>query len=70
MDVNGLPLGLRNTIVAASGSGRLTVTLRHMPPLNDTAVKTATSAADVAAGGVAGIGGSTDAQVDFDVTVP
>src|SRR5688572_7058649 len=31
MDSNGLPLGLTNTIMAATGTGQLTVTLRHMP---------------------------------------
>lgn len=68
-DANGLPIGLTNTIVAASGTGTLTLTLRHMPPVNGTAVKTASTAADVRAGGVASIGGETDAQVDYPVTV-
>jgi len=69
-DVNGLPVGLENTIVAATGTGVLTVTLRHMPPVNDVAVKTDATAQEVADGGFSGIGGSTDATVDFDVTVP
>ncbi len=69
-DGNGLPIGLASTIAAATGSGALIVTLRHMPPVNGAAVKTATSAADVAAGGFAAIGGATDAQVTFVVTVP
>ena len=70
MDSNGLPVGLTDTIVAARGGGQLTVTLRHMPEVNGQAVKTATAADDVKRGGFAAIGGSTDVQVDFDVTVP
>lgn len=68
-DANGLPIGLASTIAAAAGTGTMTVTLRHMPPVNGAAVKTATAAADVEAGGFAAIGGTTDAQVDFAVTV-
>lgn len=69
-DANRLPVGLSNTITAAAGTGELTVTLRHLPPVNDVAVKTADLASQVAAGGFASIGGSTDAQVNFTVTVP
>ncbi|MGE0545733.1 MAG: hypothetical protein AB7O24_11390 [Kofleriaceae bacterium] len=68
-DANGLPIGLRNTIVAASGTGQLLVTLRHMPP-EQPPVKSATTVDDVKANGIDAIGGSTDAQVSFDVTVP
>jgi hypothetical protein len=68
-DRNGLPIGLTNTIDAAVGTGELTVTLRHMPPVNDTPVKTADAAAGVRDNGFASLGGSTDAQVTFDVTV-
>jgi hypothetical protein len=68
-DANGLPIGLENTIVAAAGTGELTITLRHLPPVNDVAVKTAELAAEVADGGFAAIGGSSDAEVDFDATV-
>jgi len=68
-DANGLPIGLSNTIVAATGTGELTVTLRHMPPVNETPTKTADSAMQVSEGGFSAIGGETDAQVDFDVTV-
>jgi hypothetical protein len=67
-DAGGLPLGLTNTIVTDAGTGTLTVTLRHLPPLNDQPVKTASAAADVKAGGFAALGGATDAQVDFAVT--
>ncbi len=70
LDGNGLPIGLTNTIVAARGTGQLTLTLRHMPPVNGAAVKTASAAGDVAARGFAALGGSTDVQVDFAVTVP
>jgi len=69
MDVNQLPIGLSNTITAATGTGTLTVTLRHMPPVNDVAVKVAGVAEQVKTGGFAAIGGSTDAQVNFTVTV-
>jgi hypothetical protein len=69
-DPNGLPVGLTSTIVAATGTGALTVTLRHLPPINDTAVKTAEVAMQVADGGFSAIGGSSDAQVDFLVAVP
>lgn len=68
-DPNDLPIGLANTIAAVAGSGQLTVTLRHLPPVNDVAVKTATLASEVSAGGFASIAGSTDAQVEFTVTV-
>lgn len=69
-DGGGLPIGLSNTIVAASGSGMLTVTLRHLPPINDNPVKVADIAGQVKAGGIAAIGGDTDAEVTFMVTVP
>jgi hypothetical protein len=69
-DAGGLPLGLSNTIVAARGTGTMTLTLRHMPPVNGVAVKTATVAADVKRAGFTAIGGENDAQVDFAVTVP
>jgi hypothetical protein len=68
-DANGLPLGLTNTFVASSGTGELIVTLRHMPP-EQPPEKSADTAAQVASGGFAAIGGSTDAQVTFQVTVP
>ncbi|HTE49312.1 MAG TPA: hypothetical protein VK698_00455 [Kofleriaceae bacterium] len=68
-DVNGLPIGLENTIVATAGTGEMTVTLRHMPPVNDTPVKTADLPQQVSDEGVGSLPGSTDAQVDFAVTV-
>lgn len=68
MDENGLPIGLENTIVAAAGTGELTVTLRHMPPELPPG-KSADTATQVKTGGFTAIGGSTDVQVSFDVTV-
>ena len=68
-DASGLPIGLENTIVAAAGTGELTVTLRHLPPVNDEAVKVEDLAQQVSAEGFGALGGSTDAQVDFMVTV-
>lgn len=71
-DGNGLPIGLANTFTTAnaSGAGTLVVTLRHLPPLNDTAVKSATTAATVRDSGFSAIGGENDANVTFQVTVP
>jgi hypothetical protein len=69
-DANGFPVGLTNTIdILQAGSGVLTVTLRHLPPQDDAAVKTGTLAEDVAADGIDGLPGATDVSVDFDVTV-
>lgn len=68
MDDNGLPIGLENTIVATTGTGTLTVTLRHMPP-ELPPEKSADTANAVRTGGFSAIGGSTDAMVDFAVTV-
>lgn len=70
MDANGLAIGLSSRIIAARGTGTLIVTLRHLPPVNGTAVKSAGLAAQVQAGGFASIGGSSDASVTFMVTVP
>lgn len=69
-DADGNPIGLANTITAAAGSGNLIVTLRHLPPLDGTPVKTADLAAQVAASGLASIGGDSDASVTFPVSVP
>tara|TARA_R110002096_G_scaffold77896_11_gene183505 strand:- start:30439 stop:31044 length:606 start_codon:yes stop_codon:yes gene_type:complete len=68
-DANGLPVGLENTVVASAGTGELTITLRHMPPVGDAQIKTADVAAEVKAGGFSAIGGTSDAQVTFAVTV-
>jgi hypothetical protein len=68
MDANGLPVGLTSGITAVAGTGQLTVTLRHMPP-EEPPVKSSTTLMEVKTGGVNSIGGSTDAQVNFDVAV-
>ena len=69
LDRNGLPVGLENSITAVVGTGELTITLRHVPPINETPTKTATSASEVSAGGFTAIGGTSDAQVTFPVDV-
>ena len=69
-DVNGLPIGLSNNIAAKAGTGMLTLTLRHMPPVNGAAVKVAGLADMVKASGLVAIGGETDVSVNFVVTVP
>jgi hypothetical protein len=68
-DAKGLPIGLANKVTATSGTGMLTVTLRHLPPVNNMAVKSATLAEMVRSSGFPAIGGTTDAQVTFPVTV-
>lgn len=68
-DSNGFPVGLTDGITARAGTGQLTVTLRHMPP-EEPPVKAADTVALAKASGVDSIGGSTDAQVNFSVTVP
>lgn len=67
-DDHGFPFGLTDMITARAGTGRLTVTLRHMPP-EEPPVKAADTVTLARTGGVESIGGSTDAQVNFDVTV-
>lgn len=69
MDANGLPIGLVNGITAMAGTGTLTLVLRHLQPLNDKPVKVATLAEAVKAGGLATIGGASDVEVNFPVTV-
>jgi hypothetical protein len=66
-DARGLPIGLTNTIVTAQGTGTLTVTLRHLPPIGGNDVKVADLASFVRTDGLDSIGGETDAQVDFSV---
>lgn len=67
-DANGFPIGLTNTIVATHGTGNLSVMLRHMPPINGTAQKTAEVAGIVKSGGA--LPGEADASVTFTATVP
>jgi hypothetical protein len=61
-DVNGRPIGITFTLTtgSASGTGNLTVTLRHEP--NKTA-------SGVASGDITNAGGSTDAEVSFPIQV-
>lgn len=69
-DANGFPIGLTSSVATlVVGGGTLTVTLRHLPPENDTPVKTGTLADDVAAGGIESLPGETDASVDFAIEV-
>ncbi|HEY4179641.1 MAG TPA: hypothetical protein VGM90_22525 [Kofleriaceae bacterium] len=69
MDANGLPLGIDDVFTTMAGVGDMTVTLRHMPPLNGTKVKTPDAADKVKAGGISALGGETDAAATFHVTV-
>ena len=60
-DAANLPVGLSTTVATGpSGTGNLTVTLRHEPDK---------SAAGVATGDIANAGGETDIEVTFDVNV-
>ncbi len=69
-DGNGFPVGLDSSVLTLGvGSGELTVTLRHLPPEDDVAVKTGTLAEDAASGGLDGLPGETDVSVTFDLTV-
>lgn len=69
-DVGGLPIGLTNTVVVGSAAGGdLILTLRHMPPINGTPVKTAAAAMTVRDSGFTAIGGENDAQVTFQVAI-
>lgn len=69
-DANGLPIGLANTFNAEAGTGTLTVTLRHLPPVNGEPVKTADLAESVRSGGLSALPGDSDASVSFSVSVP
>ena len=69
-DVNDLPVGLENTLTATDvGTGDFVVTLRHLPPENDQPVKVEGLEDMVKTDGFAAIGGDTDVQVNFEVTV-
>lgn len=61
MDPKGDPVGLQMQLrTAQSGSGTLTITLRHLPDK---------SAPGVAAGDITQAGGETDIEVNFDVEI-
>lgn len=69
-DANGFPVGLANTITTIGpGSGAFEVILRHLPPVDGTAVKTGSLAEELASGGIASLPGDTDVEVTFDLTV-
>jgi hypothetical protein len=70
MDANGLPVGLTNSIVAATGTGQLTLTLQHLPPVNGSPIKVVGLADQVKTGGIAALPGDADVNVMFMVTVP
>jgi len=69
LDGNGLPVGLTSTVMARTGTGQLTVTLRHMPP-EEPPVKAADTVMLAKQNGIETLGGSTDATGTFMVTVP
>jgi hypothetical protein len=70
LDANGNPIGLDNTLVTlGTGSGQLTVTLRHLPPESGADVKVSGLAETVASDGFGAIGGDDDASVTFPLTV-
>lgn len=70
LDGNGLPIGLENTVTTLDlGNGDLTITLRHLPPENDTPIKDGDLAATVADDGFGAIGGDSDLSVTFPLTV-
>lgn len=68
-DGDGNPIGLINTIDATVGTGELTVTLRHLPPIGGAPAKTGDLAQQVRDGMLASIGGSSDVQVNFSISV-
>ena len=70
MDKDGYPVGLINKITAdTTGEGTLTIMLRHMPPVNDSPVKTGMLADLVKNGQADELPGSVDIEVDFPITV-
>jgi hypothetical protein len=69
-DGEGFPVGLDNTITTLGpGSGTFVVTLRHVPPEGDVAIKSGTLADELVESGFDGIPGDTDVQVTFDLEV-
>lgn len=61
VDDNGDPIGVEFTLSTGNaGSGTLTVTLRHEPNKD---------ASGVSSGDITNAGGSTDAQINFPITV-
>jgi hypothetical protein len=69
-DAGGLPVGLDNTIdTTGTGTGELTITLRHLPEEDGTAQKVEGLADDAAANGFGDLPGDNDFQGTFNVTV-
>jgi len=69
-DSGGLPVGLENSFsTLGAGLGELVLTLRHLPPENNEAVKTTDLAEEVAVGGFGAIGGDNDVQITFSLEV-
>ncbi len=61
LDTNGKPIGLQSVFTTTgAATGTLKITLRHLPNK---------SAANVATGDITNAGGSTDAEVSFNITV-
>ena len=60
---------LHDVTTAAEGEGRLELWLRHLPPQDGTPTKVEGLAEVVAVDGLDAIGGATDVQVGFDVSV-
>mgnify|MGYP001187706668 CR=1 FL=1 len=60
-DANNQPVGLKTKVSTTStGTGKLKITLRHLPNK---------SASGVSAGNIANAGGETDIEVSFDVVI-
>ena len=69
-DSAGFPVGLANTFTAKeAGNALMNVSLRHMPPVNGTAVKTGSLADTLSSGSLTDLPGSSDINVEFTITV-
>jgi hypothetical protein len=69
-DENGLDLGLEHEIeVLQTGTGTLSVLLRHMPEENDEPVKSPDLASEFATDGASALPGDTDVAVDFSLEI-
>ena len=70
VDNYGYPVGLSSTIVSTNtGSGVLSIQLRHLPMLKGELLKTEGLAALMANEGEQAMPGSTDISVDFNIRV-
>jgi len=60
-DANNQPVGLKTKVsVTAAGTGKLKITLRHLPNKSATGVST---------GSITNAGGETDIEVNFDIVI-